>query len=102
MSRYVFVTGGVLSSLGKGITASSLGALLKASGINVNETLNNPNFQPHPALGVLLSWLKTHAADLLVRNAATRASTLYAQWESKNQPKAQQLKLFDNLGEEVF
>ncbi len=33
--RYVFVTGGVVSSLGKGITAASLGALLKARGLKV-------------------------------------------------------------------
>ena len=34
--KYIFVTGGVVSSLGKGITASSLGRLLKARGFNVN------------------------------------------------------------------
>ena len=31
--KYVFVTGGVVSGLGKGITAASLGRLLKARGI---------------------------------------------------------------------
>jgi CTP synthase len=35
-TRYVFVTGGVLSGLGKGITAASLGNLLKARGLKVN------------------------------------------------------------------
>lgn len=35
-TRYVFVTGGVLSGLGKGITAASLGKLLKARGFKVN------------------------------------------------------------------
>jgi len=35
-TKYVFVTGGVLSGLGKGITAASIGNLLKARGINVN------------------------------------------------------------------
>lgn len=34
--KYIFVTGGVLSGLGKGITAASLGALLKARGLKVN------------------------------------------------------------------
>ena len=29
MTKYIFVTGGVVSSLGKGITAASLGRLLK-------------------------------------------------------------------------
>ncbi len=35
MTKYVFVTGGVTSSLGKGITAASLGRLLKSRGLRV-------------------------------------------------------------------
>src|SRR5450432_3543084 len=35
LTKYVFVTGGVVSSLGKGITAASLGRLLKARGLKV-------------------------------------------------------------------
>jgi CTP synthase len=35
LKKYIFITGGVLSSLGKGITASSIGALLKSSSIKV-------------------------------------------------------------------
>ena len=35
MAKFVFVTGGVVSSLGKGITASSLGRLLKSRGLKV-------------------------------------------------------------------
>lgn len=35
MTKYVFVTGGVVSGLGKGITAASLGRLLKNRGLNV-------------------------------------------------------------------
>ena len=35
MTRYIFVTGGVLSGLGKGITAASLGRLLKMRGLKV-------------------------------------------------------------------
>lgn len=34
-TKYIFVTGGVVSSLGKGITAASLGRLLKSRGLNV-------------------------------------------------------------------
>lgn len=34
--KYIFVTGGVLSGLGKGITAASIGNILKARGFNVN------------------------------------------------------------------
>ncbi|MDU2066454.1 MAG: CTP synthase, partial [Sporomusaceae bacterium] len=35
MAKYIFVTGGVVSSLGKGITAASLGRLLKSRGLSV-------------------------------------------------------------------
>lgn len=35
MTKYIFVTGGVVSSLGKGITSASLGLLLKARGLKV-------------------------------------------------------------------
>ena len=36
MKKYIFVTGGVVSGLGKGITAASLGRLLKDRGIRVS------------------------------------------------------------------
>lgn len=48
MSRFVFITGGVLSSLGKGITASSLGMLLKARGINVTIMKCDPYLNVDP------------------------------------------------------
>ncbi len=35
-TKFIFVTGGVLSGVGKGITAASIGAILKARGLNVN------------------------------------------------------------------
>lgn len=35
MAKFIFVTGGVVSGLGKGITAASLGRLLKARGFKV-------------------------------------------------------------------
>src|SRR3954468_20051418 len=35
-TKYIFVTGGVLSGVGKGITAASIGTVLKARGLNVN------------------------------------------------------------------
>lgn len=35
MAKYIFVTGGVVSSLGKGITAASLGRLLKSRGLKI-------------------------------------------------------------------
>src|ERR1700676_5594786 len=36
MAKFIFFTGGVVSSLGKGITAASLGRLLKSRGISVS------------------------------------------------------------------
>ena len=77
-----------------------IGACYEGSGINASETLNNENFKPHPALGAILTWFKTHGADSPIRNAATTAAQLYRTWESKNQTKVQQLSLFDALGEE--
>ena len=35
-TKYIFVTGGVVSSIGKGIVAASLGRLLKNRGLKVN------------------------------------------------------------------
>jgi CTP synthase len=35
MTRFIFITGGVVSSLGKGIASASLAALLEARGLNV-------------------------------------------------------------------
>src|SRR3982751_5414310 len=35
-THYVFITGGVISGLGKGITAASLGAVFRARGLNVS------------------------------------------------------------------
>jgi len=42
MGKYVFVTGGVLSGLGKGITTSSIGLLLKSRGIEVTAIKIDP------------------------------------------------------------
>lgn len=77
-----------------------IGACFESSGISASETLSNPNFRPHPALGSLLTWFKTHGHDSPIRNAATTASQLYKAWEARNQPKAKELTLFDHLGED--
>ena len=77
-----------------------IGACYEGSGINASETLSNPNFRPHPALGALLTWHKTHGANSRVRNAAAIASQLYRAWEAKHQDKVKEMTLFDDLGEE--
>ena len=48
MGKYVFVTGGVVSGLGKGITAASLGRLLKARGVNVAALKFDPYINVDP------------------------------------------------------
>ncbi|MEA1916770.1 MAG: CTP synthase [Campylobacterota bacterium] len=48
MTKYIFVTGGVLSSLGKGITAASIGSLLKHSGIDVGMLKIDPYINVDP------------------------------------------------------
>lgn len=48
MVKYVFVTGGVVSGLGKGITAASLGRLLKARGYHVNMQKLDPYINVDP------------------------------------------------------
>ena len=47
-TKYIFVTGGVLSSLGKGITAASIGTLLKHSGIRVGVLKLDPYINVDP------------------------------------------------------
>jgi len=42
MAKYVFITGGVVSSLGKGITAASVGTLLKKRGLRVSIIKSDP------------------------------------------------------------
>jgi CTP synthase len=48
MAKYVFVTGGVTSSLGKGITAASIGRLLKARGLKVSILKLDPYINVDP------------------------------------------------------
>ncbi|MDQ3937577.1 MAG: CTP synthase [Chloroflexota bacterium] len=48
MAKYVFVTGGVTSSLGKGITAASIGRLLKSRGISVSILKLDPYINVDP------------------------------------------------------
>jgi CTP synthase len=48
MTKYVFVTGGVVSSLGKGISAASLGAILESRGIKVTMLKLDPYINVDP------------------------------------------------------
>jgi hypothetical protein len=47
--KYVLVTGGVVSGLGKGVTASSIGVLLKGCGLRITSIKIGKTAPPHPA-----------------------------------------------------
>ncbi|NLV99234.1 MAG: CTP synthase [Clostridiaceae bacterium] len=49
-TKYIFVTGGVVSGLGKGITAAALGRLLKARGLNIRNQKLDPYINVDPSL----------------------------------------------------
>jgi CTP synthase len=48
MTKYIFITGGVVSSLGKGIAASSLAAILESRGLSVTMTKLDPYINVDP------------------------------------------------------
>ena len=48
MARFIFVTGGVVSSLGKGITSASLASLLEARGLKVTLIKMDPYINVDP------------------------------------------------------
>src|SRR4028119_1303009 len=48
MTKYIFVTGGVVSSVGKGITVASLGRLLKSRGVAVSIMKLDPYINVDP------------------------------------------------------
>ena len=47
-TKYIFITGGVVSSLGKGIAAASIGALLEARGLKVSLLKLDPYINVDP------------------------------------------------------
>ena len=54
-TKYIFITGGVVSSLGKGITAASLGRLLKDRGLKVALQKLDPYLNVDPIM--FKSWI---------------------------------------------
>ena len=48
MTKYIFVTGGVLSSLGKGLASASIGALLESRGLNITLQKLDPYINVDP------------------------------------------------------
>jgi putative DNA methylase len=71
-----------------------IGACYDGSGINAADTLKNENFRPHPALKTLLEWLAQRGAHQPLRNAASRAVTIYNGWATTHRQQVQQMSLF--------
>lgn len=71
-----------------------IGACFEGSGINVQDTLKNERFKPHPATKGLLEWHSRHAGIVEARVAAIRALEIYKGWERQNQDQVQQMSLF--------
>jgi putative DNA methylase len=73
-----------------------VGGCFEGSNVRLMDTLNNPNFAPHPATAELVDWLIHHRGSQEIRFAAQRARTIYRDWLGKNKTKAQkQMQLFD-------
>jgi putative DNA methylase len=71
-----------------------VGACYDGSGINASDTLMNDNFKPHPALKGLLEWLGKRAPNQPMRNASSRALSIYNTWASSNKDAVVQMSLF--------
>jgi hypothetical protein len=69
-------------------------ACYDGSGINASDTLKNDNFKPHPALKSLLEWLSKRGSSQPMRNAASRALSIYNGWAESNGDVIRQLSLF--------
>jgi hypothetical protein len=73
-----------------------VGGCVEGSNIRVTDTLDSPNFTPHPATTELVDWLSRHGGSQEIKFAAQRARTIYRDWLGKNKAKVQdQMKLFD-------
>jgi putative DNA methylase len=71
-----------------------IGACFDGSGINAADTLRNENFKPHAALKALLEWFTRRGSDQQIRNAASRALSIYNNWADSNQQQVRQMSLF--------
>ncbi|MBB3003740.1 hypothetical protein FHX57_006116 [Paraburkholderia tropica] len=77
-----------------------IGACFKDSGMRVDETLNNPNFDPHPAVPDLLDWMASRGGSSEIQAAARIAKQLYAKWLGENRAKIRAAQeQFDLFGE---
>lgn len=72
-----------------------IGACVDGSGISAADTLRNENFKPHVALKPLLEWLQRNGPDQTLRNAASRAVSIYSTWAATQAGKLTQSSLFE-------
>ena len=85
MSKYIFVTGGVVSGLGKGITVASLGRLLKSKGLKVAAQKLDPYINVDPGT---MSPYQHGEAFVTEEGAATDLDLgLYARFIAENTNK---------------
>lgn len=71
-----------------------MGACYDGSGISAADTLKNENFKPHAALKSLLEWMSKRGQTQQMRNAASRALSIYNNWAASNKEQVQQLSFF--------
>lgn len=73
-----------------------IGACHPASGIDVNDTLRNANFKPHPALRLLLEWFERRGHTAAVRDASKLAKLRFDAWQKAQpqKPANAQMSLF--------
>ena len=72
--KYIFVTGGVVSGLGKGITAASLGRLLKARGLKIVAQKLDPYINVDPGT------MSPPTTFRLTRKTASMTSKVRSAW----------------------
>ena len=73
-TKYIFVTGGVVSGLGKGITAASLGRLLKARGYKVTMQKFDPYINMDP--GTMSPYQHGEVLQMTVRKRTLTLDTM--------------------------
>jgi CTP synthase (UTP-ammonia lyase) len=75
MTKYIFVTGGVVSSLGKGITSASLAAMLEARGLKVTMLKLDPYINVDPGTMSRFSTAKCSSLKMARKPISTWAIT---------------------------
>ena len=92
-TKFIFVTGGVVSGLGKGITAASLGRLLKARGLKVAAQKLDPYINVDPGTMSPYPVSYTHL-DVYKRHVCAAIDA----WAAKVEALAQDIEREPELG----